>query len=110
MEKTELLTIGGDIYNALSKRRFNCKTMLYTQGKWILKIPRKIPIRDGVLRITYYDANSLLEISWHSVFGVWFKNVILDTIDCTSYADLDQLICEVCNKIEHYYFNKKNLW
>jgi len=99
----DLTTLGGDIYNALSERHIVCRTMLYSQGKWTMKIPKKIPIRDGILKVTYYNANCSIEIMWHSVFGVWIKSKILDTIDCLVFSDYEHLVREVCDKIESFY-------
>jgi hypothetical protein len=109
LQTKDLTTLCGDIYNALSDRQIAVKTMWYMHEKCIMKIPRRIPIRDGVLLIIFWRTTSCLEIKYQSVLGKLFGQLLLDKIDCHKFSDLESLVRYVSNKIHGYYHCRTSL-
>ncbi|MDR0608537.1 MAG: hypothetical protein LBG58_00315 [Planctomycetaceae bacterium] len=92
-----------EIYNKLSDKRITVKTMLLSAGISFLKIPRKIPLWDGVLMVVFHRKTSLIEIKHQSVFGSFFGEQVLDNIDCLEFESLNMLVDCICEKIYNFY-------
>jgi hypothetical protein len=103
LNKDELGPLGGEIYNELAERHIVVKTMWYTKTKFIMKIPRNVPIWDGLLFIEFDRISSQLLIKRRSLFGVFFGETLLEQIKCSEFDDLHKLINIICDKIVLFY-------
>jgi hypothetical protein len=99
LNKDELGLLGFEIYNELVDRHIVVKTMWCKKAKFIMKIPRNIPIWDGLLFIEFDNISSQLLIKHGSLFGVFFGETLLEQIKCSEFSDLHELVNTICDKI-----------
>ena len=100
LNKDKLKTIGGDIYNELSDRKIMVKTVWYFPGKIVMKIPLRMPIRDGIIFIEIPNDYSNLILIHQSFWGSFFGKRILAHVEIEHYNDLNSIVTYVCDIVE----------
>jgi hypothetical protein len=96
------ITLGGDIMNMIIKRKLHPSGMIYENGGWTIKIPKKVPLFYGIIVLSFRSHTGIIEIWKRSIWGSWFSNELLDSIDCRNQENSTKNINNICNIIEQY--------
>jgi hypothetical protein len=95
-------TFGGDIWNYLVKRKLHPAGMVYKDNGWVIRIPKVFPLWNGIIVLIYHNHSGVIEIWKHSGFSKWFKNTLLENIDCKKFDDSRESYDTICEIIERH--------